>query len=195
MSEVKAAIRDDLKTAMKAKDTLVTGTLRMLLSAIQNEETSGTAHALTDEEFLKVVAREVKKRGEAAEIFEANGRDELAELEEKIEKTKFTKEARDKALSELKKLKSMSPMSAEATVSRNYLDWLLALPWGVKSRTRKDLGRAEQVDRVRRVHRGHSRPVARRPPAPLTAPRDRRRRARGAARRPRRRRPRRSRRC
>lgn len=81
MSEVKAAIRDDLKTAMKAKDTLVTGTLRMLLSAIQNEETSGTAHALTDEEFLKVVAREVKKRGEAAEIFDANGRDELAAKE------------------------------------------------------------------------------------------------------------------
>ncbi|GAA1008873.1 GatB/YqeY domain-containing protein [Nocardiopsis tropica] len=78
---MKAAIRDDLKTAMKAKDTLVTGTLRMLLSAIQNEETSGTAHALTDEEFLKVVAREVKKRGEAAEIFTANGRDELAEKE------------------------------------------------------------------------------------------------------------------
>lgn len=81
MSEVKAAIRDDLKTAMKAKDTLVTGTLRMLLSAIQNEETSGTAHALTDEEFLKVVAREVKKRGEAAEIYTANGRDELAAQE------------------------------------------------------------------------------------------------------------------
>lgn len=81
MSEVKAAIRDDLKTAMKAKDTLVTGTLRMLLSAIQNEETSGTAHALTDEEFLKVVAREVKKRGEAAEIYTANGREELAAQE------------------------------------------------------------------------------------------------------------------
>ncbi|MCS3779027.1 GatB/YqeY domain-containing protein [Tsukamurella ocularis] len=81
MSEVKAAIRDDLKTAMKAKDVLVTGTLRMLLSAIQNEETSGTAHALTDEEFLKVVAREVKKRGEAAEIFEANDRAELAAKE------------------------------------------------------------------------------------------------------------------
>lgn len=81
MSEVKAAIRDDLKTAMKAKDVLVTGTLRMLLSAIQNEETSGTAHALTDEEFLKVVAREVKKRGEAAEIFDANDRAELAAKE------------------------------------------------------------------------------------------------------------------
>ncbi|WBU53741.1 endopeptidase La [Paracoccus sp. SCSIO 75233] len=73
------------------------------------------------------------------------GSDELAELEQKIENTKFSKEAREKADAELKKLKSMSPMSAEATVSRNYLDWLLALPWGVKSRTKKDLGRAEQV--------------------------------------------------
>lgn len=81
MSDIKAAIRDDLKTAMKAKDTLVTGTLRMLLSAIQTEETSGSAHALTDDEFLKVVAREVKKRGEAADIFTANDREELAAKE------------------------------------------------------------------------------------------------------------------
>ncbi|TJZ91590.1 endopeptidase La [Paracoccus gahaiensis] len=74
-----------------------------------------------------------------------DGQNELTELEEKISATKFSKEARDKADSELKKLKSMSPMSAEATVSRNYLDWLLALPWGVKSRTRKDLARAEAI--------------------------------------------------
>ncbi|WP_405404744.1 endopeptidase La [Paracoccus sp. Ld10] len=74
-----------------------------------------------------------------------DGQNELAELEQKIAATKFSKEARDKADSELKKLKSMSPMSAEATVSRNYLDWLLSLPWGVKSRTRKDLGRAEAI--------------------------------------------------
>ncbi|RJL18072.1 endopeptidase La [Paracoccus siganidrum] len=74
-----------------------------------------------------------------------DGQNEIAELEEKIAATKFSKEAREKAESELKKLKSMSPMSAEATVSRNYLDWLLALPWGVKSRTRKDLVAAEKV--------------------------------------------------
>ncbi|WP_299839760.1 endopeptidase La [uncultured Paracoccus sp.] len=74
-----------------------------------------------------------------------DGQNEIAELEEKIENTKFSKEARDKANAELKKLKSMSPMSAEATVSRNYLDWLLSLPWGVKSRTKKDLARAEAV--------------------------------------------------
>jgi len=70
---------------------------------------------------------------------------ELNELEERIAATKFSKEARDKAQAELKKLKSMSPMSAEATVVRNYLDWLLSLPWGVKSRVKKDLVAAEKV--------------------------------------------------
>jgi len=74
-----------------------------------------------------------------------DGQNELNELAEKIEKTKFSKEARDKADAELKKLKSMSPMSAEATVVRNYLDWLLALPWGVKSRVKKDLRAAQKV--------------------------------------------------
>ncbi|WP_415184540.1 endopeptidase La [Phaeovulum sp.] len=73
------------------------------------------------------------------------GQNELNELEAKIAATKFSKEAREKALGELKKLKSMSPMSAEATVVRNYLDWLLALPWGVKSRVKKDLVAAEKV--------------------------------------------------
>src|SRR6056297_3463148 len=73
------------------------------------------------------------------------GANEVAELEEKIANTKFSKEAREKAEAELKKLKSMSPMSAEATVVRNYLDWMLSIPWGVKSRVKKDLGRAEKV--------------------------------------------------
>ncbi|MET3692314.1 ATP-dependent Lon protease [Methylobacterium goesingense] len=68
-----------------------------------------------------------------------DGKDELAELEEKIEKTKFTKEARDKAVAELKKLRQMSPMSAEATVVRNYLDWMLGIPWGKRSKIKKDL--------------------------------------------------------
>jgi ATP-dependent Lon protease len=74
-----------------------------------------------------------------------DGQNELSELEERIGKTKFSKEARDKALAELKKLKAMSPMSAEATVVRNYLDWLLSLPWGIKSKVKKDLGLAQQV--------------------------------------------------
>jgi len=74
-----------------------------------------------------------------------DGKDELAELEANIAKTKFSKEAREKALAEMKKLRQMSPMSAEATVVRNYLDWLLSIPWGVKGRVRKDIVKAEAV--------------------------------------------------
>ncbi|MCK0170653.1 endopeptidase La [Aliiroseovarius sp. S1123] len=73
------------------------------------------------------------------------GQNELAELEEKIEETKLSKEAREKADAELKKLRNMSPMSAEATVVRNYLDWMLGLPWGKKSRVKKDLNNAQKV--------------------------------------------------
>ena len=73
------------------------------------------------------------------------GQNEVAELEARIAKTAFSKEAGDKAQAELKKLKSMSPMSAEATVVRNYLDWLLSVPWGVKSRVKKDLAAAQKV--------------------------------------------------
>ncbi len=74
-----------------------------------------------------------------------DGAGEVAELEARIAETKLSKEAREKAEAELKKLKSMSPMSAEATVVRNYLDWMLSIPWGTKSRVKKDLGRAEKV--------------------------------------------------
>jgi ATP-dependent Lon protease len=73
------------------------------------------------------------------------GGNEIAELEAKIAETKFSKEAREKAEGELKKLKNMSPMSAEATVVRNYLDWMLSIPWGKKSRVKKDLNRAQKV--------------------------------------------------
>ncbi len=74
-----------------------------------------------------------------------DGKDELAELEESIAKTKFSKEARTKALAEMKKLRQMSPMSAEATVVRNYLDWLLSIPWGVKGRVKKDIAKAQAM--------------------------------------------------
>ncbi|WP_417270456.1 endopeptidase La [Celeribacter sp.] len=73
------------------------------------------------------------------------GAGEVAELEAKIAATKFSKEAKEKAEAELKKLKNMSPMSAEATVVRNYLDWMLSIPWGTKSRVKKDLNRAEDI--------------------------------------------------
>ena len=74
-----------------------------------------------------------------------DGQNEAAELEERIINTKFTEEAREKADAEIKKLKNMSPMSAEATVVRNYLDWLLSIPWGTKSRVKKDLNKAQAV--------------------------------------------------
>ena len=74
-----------------------------------------------------------------------DGRDEASELEEKITKTKLSKEAREKATAELKKMKAMSPMSAEATVVRNYLDWLLGIPWKKRTKIKRDLGHAEKV--------------------------------------------------
>jgi len=77
------------------------------------------------------------------ELGDTDERDDISEFEEKIENTKLSKEARDKAVAELKKLKQMSPMSAEATVVRNYLDWLLSIPWGIKGKVKKDLEEAQ----------------------------------------------------
>ena len=74
-----------------------------------------------------------------------DGRDEAGEFEERIEKTKLPKDAKEKATQELRKLKSMSPMSAEATVVRNYLDWLLSIPWAKRSRVKKDIKAAEKI--------------------------------------------------
>ena len=88
-------------------------------------------------EQLKAIQKEL---GEGED-----GKDEAAELEDRIKKTKFTKEAREKALSELKKLRTMSPMSAEATVVRNYLDWMLSIPWKKRSKVSNDVMEAERI--------------------------------------------------
>jgi len=88
-------------------------------------------------EQLKAIQKEL---GETED-----GKDESAEVEERIAKTKLSKEAREKALGELKKLKSMSPMSAEATVVRNYLDWMLSIPWKKRSRINKDIRAAHEI--------------------------------------------------
>ena len=88
-------------------------------------------------EQLKAIQKEL---GETEE-----GKDETSEIEEKINKTKLTKEADEKARAELKKLKSMSPMSAEATVVRNYLDWILGIPWKKRTRTKKNLNEAQAI--------------------------------------------------
>ena len=79
------------------------------------------------------------------ELGDEDGKDDLSELEEKIKTTKLSKEAHDKALAELKKLRQMSPMSAEATVVRNYLDWLVSIPWNKKSKIKKDLNSAQEL--------------------------------------------------
>jgi len=88
-------------------------------------------------EQLKAIQKEL---GEGED-----GKDEMAELEDKINKTKLSKEAHDKAVGELKKLRSMSPMSAEATVVRNYLDWILSLPWHKRTKIKRDINDAERV--------------------------------------------------
>jgi ATP-dependent Lon protease len=88
-------------------------------------------------EQLKAIQKEL---GEGED-----GKDEAAELESRIKKTKLSKEAREKALTELKKLRTMSPMSAEATVVRNYLDWMLSIPWKKRSKVRTDVVAAEAV--------------------------------------------------
>ena len=88
-------------------------------------------------EQLKAIQKEL---GETDE-----GKDENAEIEEQIVKTRLSKEAKEKAKSELKKLRNMSPMSAEATVVRNYLDWMLAIPWKKRSRVNKDIKKAQDI--------------------------------------------------
>jgi ATP-dependent Lon protease len=74
-----------------------------------------------------------------------DGKDELSELEKRINATRLSKEAKDKAMAELKKLRTMSPMSAEATVVRNYLDWLLSIPWKKRTKLRHDIAYAEKI--------------------------------------------------
>ena len=88
-------------------------------------------------EQLKAIQKELGENEE--------GRDEAGEFEDRIAKTKLSKEAREKVLGEVKKLRGMSPMSAEATVVRNYLDWLLSIPWKKRTRVKKDINGAMEV--------------------------------------------------
>ena len=94
-------------------------------------------------EQLKAIQQELTSDGEEGEGGEATT--ELQRLAEAIKKTKFSKEAREKAQAELKKLRSMHPMSPESTGVRNYIDWLLSVPWGKKSRIKKNIATAEKM--------------------------------------------------
>ena len=89
-------------------------------------------------EQMKAIQKELGSDGES-------GRDEAGEYERRIEKTKLSKEAREKAVAEARKLRTMSPMSAEATVVRNYLDWMLGIPWKKRTRLKRDVKHAREI--------------------------------------------------
>src|SRR5258707_1293298 len=114
------------------------GTVKVLVEGLERARVQ--KYSDRREYYLNEQMKAIQK-----ELGDDEGRDELADLEEKIAKTKLSKEAREKAQHELKKLRQMSPMSAEATVVRNYLDWLLSIPWNKKSKVKKDLESAQAV--------------------------------------------------
>ena len=112
-------------------------------------------------EQMKAIQREL---GEGDD-----GKDDSTEYERQIAETKLSKEAREKAVAELKKLKNMSPMSAEATVVRNYLDWMLSIPWGKKTRVKKDLVKAQDGAGRRSLRAGEGQGADRRVSGGTTA--------------------------
>ena len=145
---VDVALKQDLLETLNVAERLekVYGQMQGEMSVLQVEKKIKTRvksqmERTQREYYLNEQMKAIQKElGDGEE-----GQNEVAELEARIAKTQFSKEARDKAEAELKKLKNMSPMSAEATVVRNYLDWLLSVPWGIKSRQKKDLGAAQNV--------------------------------------------------
>lgn len=145
---IKIAEKQDMLSTISVKDRLEKcfGFMEGEISVLQVEkrirsrvkrQMEKTQREYYLNEQMKAIQKELGENDE--------GGDELSELEGRIEKTKFSKEAREKADGEMKKLRQMSPMSAEATVVRNYLDWLLGLPWGKSSRIKVDLNKAEKI--------------------------------------------------
>src|SRR5712692_516083 len=118
----------------------VTERLEKVLGLMESEISVLQVEKTQREYYLNEQMKAIQK-----ELGDEEGKDELAEIEDKIKKTKLSKEAREKAQHELKKLRQMSPMSAEATVVRNYLDWLLSIPWNKKTKVKKDLVHAQEI--------------------------------------------------
>src|SRR5260221_302809 len=139
----KQGILETMSVAERLEKVL--GLMESEISVLQVEKRIRTRVKRQMEKTQREYYRNEQMKAIQKELGDEEGRDELAELEDKIKKTKLSKEARDKATHELKKLRQMSPMSAEATVVRNYLDWLLSIPWGRKSKIKKDLHNAEQI--------------------------------------------------
>ncbi len=145
---VKIADKQEMLATLSVKDRLekAMGFMEAEISVLQVEkrirsrvkrQMEKTQREYYLNEQMKAIQKEL---GEGED-----GRDEASEIEERIKKTRLSKEAREKAEAELKKLRAMSPMSAEATVVRNYLDWLLSIPWQKQSKVKKDLDFAQEV--------------------------------------------------
>jgi ATP-dependent Lon protease len=131
--------------AIPARLEKVLGLMESEISVLQVEKRIRTRVKRQMEKTQREYYLNEQMKAIQKELGDEDGRDELQEIEEKIKKTKLSKEAREKAQHELKKLRQMSPMSAEATVVRNYLDWLLSIPWNKKTKIKKDLVHAQEI--------------------------------------------------
>ncbi|MGU3493818.1 endopeptidase La [Xanthobacteraceae bacterium A53D] len=139
----KQAVLETVKVADRLEKVL--GLMESEISVLQVEKRIRTRVKRQMEKTQREYYLNEQMKAIQKELGDEDGRDDLQELEDRIKRTKLTKEAREKATHELKKLRQMSPMSAEATVVRNYLDWLLSIPWSVKSKVKKDLPFAQSI--------------------------------------------------
>ena len=139
----KQAILETTSVAVRLEKCL--GLMESEISVLQVEKRIRTRVKRQMEKTQREYYLNEQMKAIQKELGDEDGKDDLSELEGRIKETKLSKEARDKAQAELKKLKQMSPMSAEATVVRNYLDWLLSIPWNKRSKIKRDLPLAEST--------------------------------------------------
>jgi ATP-dependent Lon protease len=139
----KQAVLETMSVAERLEKVL--GLMESEISVLQVEKRIRTRVKRQMEKTQREYYLNEQMKAIQKELGDEEGKDELAELEDKIKKTRLSKEAREKSTHELKKLRQMSPMSAEATVVRNYLDWLLSIPWNKKSKVKKDLKAAQDI--------------------------------------------------
>ncbi len=132
-------------TAITERLERVFGLMESVISGLQVEKRLRTRVKRQMEKAQREYYLNEQMKAIQNELGDEEGRDELGELEDKIKKIKLSKEAREKAQHELKKLRQMSPMSPESTVVRNYLDWLLSIPWGKESKLKKSLMLAQEI--------------------------------------------------
>jgi len=145
--QVKIADKQTILEIMSVPERLekVLGLMESEISVLQVEKRIRTRVKRQMEKTQREYYLNEQMKAIQKELGDEDGKDELAELEDRIKKTKLSKEAREKAQHELKKLRQMSPMSAEATVVRNYLDWMLSIPWQKKTKVKKDLKGAQEI--------------------------------------------------